>query len=251
MSAELLSEIDAALRFAKEGPNEWFGGVIVIFSGDFYQFPPVCATPLYNPIPMYAKMSSVQLSKRLGRLAWKSINAVVSFTQQNRLKDDIEYADAVTRLRTRECTIDDLDLFNTRVIKSSSYERGIDMSVDKNFEATAIVRTNLLRETMNIRKAESNTFKRNIYLTKCAEIDSCDTESLTEQQLLELLRLDMTSSKLNDALPGFLPLYIGMPVVLKSKNISTDLGITNGCQGYVHYFINISQTKLTYCTCAL
>ena len=83
LSAELLSEIDAALRFAKERPHEWFGGVIVIFAGDCFQYPPVCATPLYNPIPAQAKPSSTQLAKRLGRLAWKSINTVVSFTEQS------------------------------------------------------------------------------------------------------------------------------------------------------------------------
>ena len=51
---------------------------------------------------------------------------------------------AVTHLRTRECTLDDVDLFNSRVIKSSTFEHGIVMNEDNNFNATAIVRTNLL-----------------------------------------------------------------------------------------------------------
>ena len=253
LSAELLSEIDAALRFAKERPNEWFGGVIVIFAGDLYQYPPVCATPLYNSIPKHGKPSSVQLAKRLGRLAWKSINAVISFTEQKRMKDDIEYATAVTHLRTRECTITDLELFNTRIIKSAGYEHGIDMSNNDNFYATAIVRTNLLRETMNIRKAETNAFKNNICLTNCAAVDTCITKDLTKKQHEYLLHLDMSSSKIKDALPGFLPLYVGMPVVLKNRNISTDLGITNGCQGNIrHYYTNMMTiTKQPYCICIL
>ena len=41
LSAELLSEIDAALCFAKEVADEWFGGITVIFAGDFFQYPPV------------------------------------------------------------------------------------------------------------------------------------------------------------------------------------------------------------------
>ena len=252
LSAELLSQIDAALRFAKEKPDEWFGGIIVIFAGDFYQYPPVCATPLYNSIPSYSKTSDSQLARRLGRLAWKSVNAVVTFTDQKRMKDDVEYATAVTHLRTRECTMNDVDLFNTRLIKSASHENGIDMSIDENFNATAIVPTNLLRQTMNIRKAETNCFKYNLRLTNCAAIDTCSSSNLSQKEHEDLLHLDMSSSKLSDALPGFLPLFVGMPIVLKSKNISTDLGITNGCQGYIReFYTKITSMNLTYCTCAI
>ena len=84
LSAELLSEIDAALRFEKETPDKWFGNIIVIFAGDFYQYPPVCVTALYNPIPSYGKTSNVQLTQCLGRLAWKSINAVINFSDQKK-----------------------------------------------------------------------------------------------------------------------------------------------------------------------
>jgi len=53
-------------------------------------------------------------------------------------------------------------------------------------------------------------------------------------------------------LPGFVPLYIGMPVVLKTRNISTDLGITNGSQGIVRSIqTKICSVGLTYCTCIL
>jgi hypothetical protein len=62
----------------------------------------------------------------------------------------------------------------------------------------------------------------------------------------------MSSSKLKNALPGFIPLYIGMPVILKRNNISTELGITNGTQGYVHDF-DIKTTSSGHChsTCIL
>ena len=252
LSAELLSEINTALRFAKERPHEWFGGVIVIFTSDFFQYPPVCATPLYNLIPAHAKPFSTQLAKRLGRLAWKSINAVVSFTEQKRMKADPEYACAITHLRTWECNIADAELFNTRLIRLASHEDGIDMSNDDNFNATAIVHTNLLRQTMNIRKAETNALKVQVPLTNCAAINTCPTLQLSHNHLQHLLHLDMSSPKLKDALPGLLPLYNGMPVILKSKNISTDLGITNGCQGYLREFytaVTSLMSRVALCTC--
>ena len=141
---------------------------------------------------------------------------------------------------------------NSRVIKSATFENGIVMSDSNNFNATAIVHTNLLRQTMNICKAQTNAFKYNISLTNCAAIDSCSTKTLTQCQQEYLLHLDLTSSKIKDALPGFLLLYVGMPVILRCKNISTDLGITNGSQGYVRHFdTDKTSTNICYCTCAL
>jgi hypothetical protein len=178
LSAELVSEIDAALRFAKEKPNLWFGGVMVIFAGDLYQYPPACMTSLYNPISTYSTASDIEIPKCLGCLAWKSINAVVNLTEQMRMKKDPEYATAVSHLHTRECTLEDVDLFNTRVIKSANNKTGINMSTVDNFEATAIVRTNLLRVTMNICKAETNCHAKRIHLVTCAAIDTCPTKEL-------------------------------------------------------------------------
>ena len=68
IGAQLLCQIDHALRFAKENPNEWFGGVNVIFAGDFYQYPPVASTPLYAPIQPKAPQRSGEIEKRLGDL---------------------------------------------------------------------------------------------------------------------------------------------------------------------------------------
>ncbi|KAI6095812.1 hypothetical protein F5141DRAFT_975235, partial [Pisolithus sp. B1] len=47
MGLELLANIDHVLWFAKEQPDLWFGGVAMIFGGDFFQYPPVGRTPLY------------------------------------------------------------------------------------------------------------------------------------------------------------------------------------------------------------
>jgi hypothetical protein len=46
IGAALLSELDAALRVACDSKRP-FGGINIIFAGDFYQLPPVKATPLY------------------------------------------------------------------------------------------------------------------------------------------------------------------------------------------------------------
>jgi hypothetical protein len=99
VSLQLLAEIDHALRFAKENPDVWFGGINVIFFGDFYQFPPVGGSPLYTPISVYAGQSKAEIKKRLGRMAWKMVNTVISLSEQERMKEDPVYGNVLNHLR--------------------------------------------------------------------------------------------------------------------------------------------------------
>ena len=145
LSQEILAEIDHALRYAK-GNNVFFGGIIVIFAGDFFQYPPVGSTPLYTPIRYSKKNDEITdqlFAKRLGCMVWKSVDDVIFLDEQQRMKDDIEYGNAVLRLRKRKCIMEDVDLFNSRVIKSVNYPGGIDMGVDGNDESVIIVSKNL------------------------------------------------------------------------------------------------------------
>lgn len=131
------------------------------------------------------------------------------------MKDDPEYGSAVQQLRVRECTLDDVDLFNSRVVKSAANPSGIDMSLERNYEAAAIVATN---------KA-TNVFT-------CLALDKCSQKQLSLEECQILLDLDVASTQ--QSLPSAVLLFEGMPVILRVRNVSTDLGITNGSQGFVH-----------------
>jgi hypothetical protein len=229
LGAQLLCQIDHALRFAKENPNEWFGGINVIFAGDFYQYPPVGSTPLYTPIQPKAPQKSTDIEKRLGRLAWRSVNVVVSLSEQQRMKADPEYANAVRRLRVRECNLGDVELFNSRVVKSVRHPDGLSM-IGEREEATMLVGTNFIRELINNTKAKA-AFEGE--LTYCAAYDLVDGSEPVPCERRHLLGLNLADFSSEGALPGLIPLYVGMPVILRNRNISTELGVTNGSQGVV------------------
>ena len=100
VSQELLCEIDIVLRDVASCPNDWFGGVNIIFAGDFYQHKPVKQCALYSPIPckpnkIYTQMEDVA---RYGRLVWKSVDTVVELTEQKCMQEDPEYALACQHL---------------------------------------------------------------------------------------------------------------------------------------------------------
>ena len=242
LSQQLICEVDHALRYATERPDEWFGGICVIFSGDFCQYPPIGGTPLYVPIPHANSRRKDDVPRRLGRLAWKSINAVVSLTDQECMKGDAEYSRAVNNLRTRQCTLEDIDLFNSRVIKSAQNTNGIDMNTANKASPTAIISTNLLRETINARKAHANcTGPDSPTLITCAAINNILCGHGGREIITHLLTMNMTKLTAEGALPGFAPLYVGMPIILRHRNISTELRVTNGSQGYVRQ-INTENT---------
>ena len=253
LSSQLLCEIDHALRFAKESPDEWFGGVTTIFAGDFYQYPPVVGTALYTPISMYAGQSNEEIQRRLGRMAWKTVDTVIELSEQQRMKEDPEYACAVQRLRIRQCHLEDMDLFNSRLMKSISRPDGVDMGIAENHDAAVIVNTNLLREVLNIEKARSVCYQNGDKLVFCAARDiPSSSYVLSRVEHEQILRINFSSSKHQGSLPGFLPLFVGMPVILRMRNLSTDLKITNGAQGYVRKIsLDVSVQGLTHCTCAI
>jgi len=152
LSQEILAEIDHALRYAK-GNNLFFGGIIIIFAGYFFQYPPVGGTPLYTPMRYTKKKDEITdqlFAKRLGHMVWKSVDDVIFLDEQQRMKDDMEYGNAVLRLRKH-------NLFNSHVIKSVNYPGGIDMSIDGNEDSVIIVSKNLIRQTINMKKAAAVT----------------------------------------------------------------------------------------------
>lgn len=115
VGAQLLCDLDLILRCVRE-VDDWFGGINIIFAGDFFQLPPVQATPLYKPISSASNKGPrhAQVREHHGRIAWKQVDTVIELTEQKRMEGDKEFAEAVLRLRLHEpLTKEDIDLFNS------------------------------------------------------------------------------------------------------------------------------------------
>ena len=163
---------------------------------------------------------------------------------------DREYSEAVSRLRVRECTEGDVELFNSRVVMSFENPDGIYMGTNMNKSATILVSTNASRETLNNQKAMSSCDRES--LVRCAALDKIKGNVPELHVRQQLLKLNVSKMSHEHSLPGFILLFIGMPVVLWSRNISTELGVTNGCQCIVHHVVtDVCPAGLTYATCVI
>ena len=117
-----LNKISKCLTNAKHAnPDLPFGGVDVIFLGDFIQFPPIGDYPLYyewNKRNVTAPESKYEIERYLGQNLWKQVNRVVLLDEQMRVTDK-PYKELLNRLREGQCTDNDFEMLNRRVIGNS------------------------------------------------------------------------------------------------------------------------------------
>ncbi|KAF5343799.1 hypothetical protein D9758_016212 [Tetrapyrgos nigripes] len=178
----LFAHIDAALCFATENHDEYFGGIFLVAAGHFNQLPPVAGCPLYMPIRTQGISSQSEIERRLGRMAWKTITTVISLSEQKRTAEDPDYGAAVLRLRNRECTQDHVDLFNSSAangpsliecvaydevmeigVKNSNHESEIRFSVKDAAEPSFYMRSELLK--LNFSSQQSRILPGSVLLS--------------------------------------------------------------------------------------
>lgn len=118
----LLAKLNRIICAAKHSdPQVPFGGINVIFFGDYLQYRPVYDLPLHTDFskPSNSKNrkqpNEKEIQQRVARSLILQINCVVKLTQQMRT-EDLRYLQLLERLRRGECTYDDYELLLTRVI---------------------------------------------------------------------------------------------------------------------------------------
>jgi hypothetical protein len=107
MDRKMIMDLHKNLNDTKVFHDEYFGGVNVIFMGDFYQMPTVSGEDLYIDKPESPTYPGHQLR-------W-SLNAFVILTKQMRQADDPEFAAMLQRICIHQPRDDDIRILNSRV----------------------------------------------------------------------------------------------------------------------------------------
>jgi hypothetical protein len=140
MSTTEAGTLDAKLRELLRCPNSLFGGMNILFCGDFRQLEPVAGKPLYTP--------------HHGDKTWlHSINSYVELLGSHRFQDDPEWGRILSRIRNGISDQSDIDAINAGLVNSADSSRQVprDASycVYRNSDRTAInagVFSQLLKE---------------------------------------------------------------------------------------------------------
>ena len=125
-----------------------FGGVNILFFGDFFQLPSVSKLDLWRN----------QLGRwQQGHDLWRSLNAVVILTQQMRQAEDPRYAEAMARLRIHEPTDEDIAMLNSR----------IGAPIPDSPSAPIIVRQHYVRHALNLQKLKRTAANNGTSIIHC------------------------------------------------------------------------------------
>lgn len=237
IGCQLLYKIHLALTFAKECSKP-FGGINIIFAGDFAQLPAVGETRLYANFrrKRSTHKAGANLHAASGKLLWLSISNVIILQRVERQRGS--GADTLIsllgRLREGKCTKQDYTFLCSRIAKNVATQEDI----SKWNNAPIIVSENATKDALNVAAAEAFAKQtgRHLYWYYCT--DTHDGQTITDPDLRQHL-LSMTSNNTGHRL-GRIPLVIGMPVMI-TTNFDVSNGIVNGRIGVlksVNYWVD-------------
>ena len=232
IGCSFLVDIHNALVSAT-GHTDLFGGISVIFAGDFAQLPPVLDTKLYthlNHKKLHAETPAGQKTT-FGKLLWRSVGTVVILTEQMRQYGEAnrQFVSLLGRLREGTCTEDDFSLLNSRLISTT----GENLSTNDWQNAPIIVSENAVKDAINMRATIAFAERTHQAVEWFDAVDTYRGAKITDPRIREYL-LSQPSGKTGQRL-GRLPLVFGMPIIV-NQNFDIEGGLVNGSLGYLREY---------------
>ena len=213
-----------------------FGGLNVIFTGDFGQLRPVRDPPLYShklvDDPGFEDCRGLSgISALIGANLWRRVSTVVLLNINQRQAGDKTYADLLSRVRIGEVkgpdgnrSTSDFAILKTRYADRLA-ENGL-----LNFQDTPIVvGRRKIRDLLNLRIMGHYAHRLNATIHLYHAKDKIDGQLVTGDRRSELWKLSSTNTQ--DSL-GKLPLFPGMKVMVQ-ENLAFTSRVVNGTEGTV------------------
>ena len=215
------------------GCTEPFGGINVIFAGDFAQLPPVGDTKLYTHLSHAQLYSNTPFGQKtvFGKLLWRSVDTVVLLDEQMRQTGEAnaKFISLLSRLRDGSCSETDFELLNTRLISTANE----DLTDELWRKAPVIVSENAVKDAINVRATLAFAERTHQTVQWFEAIDTYYGKKISDMDVREYM-LAQPSGKTGQRLGKF-PLVLGMPVVV-NQNFDVSSGLVNGSFGYLREF---------------
>ena len=122
LSCHDLYKISAQIAKARNIMDVPFGGINMIFAGDFAQLPPVGGDSLYSGsvgTSVQASQTARGQQSAIGKALWHQVTTVIILRQNMRQKsqtpDDTKFRKALENMRYAACTPEDLAYLRSRI----------------------------------------------------------------------------------------------------------------------------------------
>ena len=248
LSARDLNKIHGQLCKILGTADKPFGGMNMVFSGDFAQLPPAIGG---EKVSLYSRFIGVVSSdlksqeEAIGKALWHQVTTVVilrqNMRQRSQTPDDVKLRKALENMRYKACTTEDIAFLRTRILSSAPGRASI---CDDNFRNVSIITgTNLHKDEINrlgaLRFAqESGQILNHFYSDDTEKVNAKEAEGKNAKYMKSLTNevqkalWSSPPSSTDKHIPGTLSLCIGMPVMIR-YNYATELCMTRGQEGYV------------------
>lgn len=243
IGGKLMSQINARIMRARaqdeRNSDLPFGGLNVIFTGDFGQLRPVKDPSLYSHSLVENPALDTCWGKRgisalLGVHIWRRVNKVVILKINQRQANDKLYSELLNRVRVGEANTNDHDgipsdfsILKTRYIDRIAFNDPTSLARFK--DSPVIVGRKRIRDLLNLRLMGHHAVQisAEIYLYHAKDKIGGQTVSNGDREPL----WRQSSSVTNDSL-GKLPLFPGMKVMIQ-ENLAFTNGVVNGSEGVI------------------
>ncbi|TFK53369.1 hypothetical protein OE88DRAFT_1625780 [Heliocybe sulcata] len=234
-------------------PDDPFGGINMIFCGDFAQLPPAMSqAALYSPnigTAVNPRMTLRAQETALGKAIWHQFTTVVILRENMRqttlTPDDRKLRKALENMRYKACTIEDIEFLRTRIAGKGPNRPKI---ADKRFRHVSVITArNMYRDKINQLGCLQYAADTNQELSHFYSINHWKSSSLlgkrkrqTSDKLHKSDIIDGETQKLlwdltpenTDHVAGKLSICRGMPILIK-RNEATECCITNGAEAKI------------------
>jgi hypothetical protein len=256
LSCRDLYLISARLARALNNPDTPFGGMNMIFAGDFAQLPPVIGqqhAALYSRTVGNKPTSLSDQEAAIGKALWHQVTTVVvlrkNMRQQNQSPDDAQFRQALANMRYKACTPEDITFLRSRISSSLPGRPNVN---EKRFRNVSIItRLNAIKDEINRLGSIRFAAETNQQLHDFYSIDSIPSDDQAEIRVrnrrvgrkkrvghsripdnIQKVLWEQPPCSNTKLIPGKLSLCIGMPVMIRN-NAATELCITKGQEAVV------------------
>jgi PIF1-like helicase len=250
--------ISARLAQVLNNPDAPFGGMNMIFTGDFAQLPPVIGhehASLYSRTVGKNAVSLRNQKAAIGKALWHQVTTVVILRQNMRQKmqtvEDAKFRKALMNMRYKACTPADIAFLRSRVSSglpgrshvNEKQFRNVSIITTLNSQKDEINRLGSVRfaaetkqplvdfysiDTVPMDDSEENGDKRNIFRGQRRAVKNGIIPDEIQEVLWE--QPPCANTKL---IPGKLSLCIGLPIMIRN-NSATEMCMTKGQEAIVY-----------------
>ncbi|KAF8702360.1 hypothetical protein AX14_014404 [Amanita brunnescens Koide BX004] len=233
-------------------PTEPFGGLNMLFAGDFAQLPPPVGgenISLYSHMIGKVATNEKAQQEALGRALWHQVTTVVilrkNMRQQSQSKEDDQFRTALENMRYKDCTPADIQFLRSLITSKMPGKHSI---ASPEFRFVSIITAkNAQKDEINQLGSERFAQETGQQLVHFYSEDTPKSHEDTKRTqkkskaTLPLAKIDdktqhilwnLPHSSADKHMAGKLSLCHGMPIMIKC-NVATELCITNGQEATV------------------